>query len=103
MSNTEDKFKGRYEVNDGYAGGARPHHFTIRADDLGEGMDDEALEAFYEEAVQDHFEQHITPCSERLDEFIAWAKDRIAAGHAASEPTEEDDSYAGDDMMGASG
>lgn len=73
-----EKFEARYQVADGYAGGSRPQHFKIRASDLEDDMDDEALERFYEEAVQGDFEQRICPDSERVSEFIAWAKEHLA-------------------------
>lgn len=75
---TEKTFRARYQVADGYAGGSRPQHFKISADDLEDDMDDESLEIFYEQSVQDDFEQKIYPDSERVDEFIAWAKERLA-------------------------
>lgn len=78
MSMTDKKFKARYQVADGYAGGSRPQHFTIHAGDLEDDMDDAALQSFYEQSVQDDFEQKIYPDSERMDEFIAWAKERLA-------------------------
>lgn len=75
---TSDKFQARYQIDDGYYGGLRLHYFTISASDLEDDMDDEALERFYEESVQDDFEQHISPKSERVDEFVSWAKERLA-------------------------
>jgi predicted sulfurtransferase len=74
-----DKFKGRYEVSDGYVGGSRPHHFKFDASDLEDDMTDVDLVNAYEQAAQDHFEEHITPSVERVDEFIKWAREQLAA------------------------
>lgn len=73
------KFQGRYGVNDGYAGGARPHHFTVYDYELEDDMTDDQLERLYEEAVEESFAQNITPYPERVDEFIAWAREQLAA------------------------
>lgn len=75
---SKDKFQAKYQVEDGYAGKDRPRHFNIDPSQLEDDMDDGDLERFYEEAVQEHFEQNIAPAAERVDEFIAWAKARIA-------------------------
>lgn len=72
------KFKARYQAQDGYAGGSRPKHFTIISDELEDDMDEESLIAFYEDAVQSHFEQNVTPGAERVDEFVAWAREQLA-------------------------
>ena len=73
-----DKFKARYQVQDGYSGGARPQYFSIRAVDLDDEMTDEELVEFYEGAVQEHFEQNISPGIELVDEFLSWARDHLA-------------------------
>jgi hypothetical protein len=71
-------FQGKYTVADGYANqGSRPHTFTFYSGDLEDGMTDTDLENAYEQAVQDHFEQHITPEPDRLDEFKAWARKEL--------------------------
>lgn len=78
-----DTFKGRYTVGGGYIGGsARPHHFTIRASDLSDDMTDLELENLYYESAQEHFEQHITCETYDADEFVAWARARLAKGNA---------------------
>ena len=74
----DEKFEARYQAQDGYAGGDRPIHFKIDALDLEEGMDDEALREFYFDSVQGHFEQRVTPGPERVDEFVAWAKEQLS-------------------------
>lgn len=72
-----EKFKGRYQVADGYCGGARPQHLTIHAGDLEDDMTDEQLIEMYEAEIQQHFEEHISPSAERVDEFVAWARDQL--------------------------
>lgn len=74
-----EKFEACYQVDDGYVGKRRPKTFTIHAGDLDEEMSDEELEEFYDEAVEEHFRQHIYPSAERKEEFVEWAKQQIAA------------------------
>lgn len=76
MSN--EKFEARYQVADGYAGGAHPQYFKISADELESDMTDDDLEQFYEDAVSEDFQRRISPNSERVDAFIAWAREQIA-------------------------
>lgn len=82
---TEQKpFQARYEVDDGYSGGARPQHFVIRPDELEEGMTDDDLEYFYDESCNEHMLQNIGCSPSRVDEFVEWARDVLAA--RAQEP-----------------
>ena len=74
-----EKFRARYQAQDGYVGGDRPQHFNIDASDLEEDMTDADIEEFYHEAIQDHFEQHVSPGAERVVEFIAWAKAQLSS------------------------
>ena len=74
-----EKFQARYQVQDGYAGGARLH-FNIRADDIEDDMTTEdQLVEFYESAVRDHYDEHVYPGAERVDEFVSWARAQLAA------------------------
>ncbi len=41
-------------------------------------MTDEELIQFYEESAHDHFEQNVGCDAERVDEFVAWAREQIA-------------------------
>ena len=75
----DNTFKGRYEVSDGYVGDARPHKFNFDAGDIEEDMTDVDLVNAYEEAAQAHFEQHIMPSVERVEEFIKWAREQLSA------------------------
>lgn len=74
-----EKFKGSYQVDDGYCGGSRPQSFTISADEIEDDMDDKDLENLYYEEMQDHFVQNISPVSDQVSEFIEWAKEQMAA------------------------
>lgn len=77
---TEQKpFRARYEIDDGYAGGARPQYFAIRPDELEEDMTDDDLEAFYDESCAEHMQQNIGCSPSRVDEFIEWARAMLAA------------------------
>ena len=72
-----DKFKARYQVNDGYSGKSRPQHFEIDSSCIEDDMDDEQLINLYYESIQQHYDEHISPGAERIDEFVAWARDNI--------------------------
>ena len=75
-----EKFQARYQVQDGYAGAARPKHFNISADELEDDMTtEEQLVEFYEIAVQGHYDEYVSPCAERVDEFVSWARAQLAA------------------------
>lgn len=71
-------FKARYEVGDGYVG-SRPQNFTIRAEDLDEDMTDSELETLYEDMCQEHMQEHIVCATSRVDEFVEWAREVLAA------------------------
>ena len=79
-----EKFKGRYQVADGYAGGSRPQYFSIQAGDLEGDMEDAELEDFYAEAAEDHMRERITAECERVAEFVEWAKAQLAARKEAA-------------------
>lgn len=71
-------FQGRYQVQDGYAGGSRPQHVTIDAGDIEDDATDDELIRFYEDSIQDHFEKNISPGIQRTDEFVSWAREQLA-------------------------
>ena len=71
------KFNATYGVDDGYAGGSRPQHFTIHADDLDDDMTDEELQNFFHESMQEHFEQTVSPYAKNSDDFVAWAREQL--------------------------
>ena len=73
-----ETFEACYEVADGYVGRRRPKTFKIYANQLDEDLSEEELEELYDELVEDHFRQNIFPESERKEEFVQWAKKKIA-------------------------
>lgn len=79
-----EKFEATWEAEDGYVGGSRPHHVSIRADELDEDMDDEQLKNLFWEAIQSDFEQRCSPVSEDEGKFLEWAKEQIAANREQS-------------------
>lgn len=73
-----EKFRVTWGVEDGYAGGARPHYFSIRVDALNGDEDDAALNVLFYAELEQEFQDKITPYSADRDAFVAWAKERIA-------------------------
>jgi len=78
MAKSDDgKFKGVYEVDDGYAGKSRPKYFTIDKDIIPDDADDDILEAIFDKEMQEHYDNHISPIAKNKEEFIAWAHEWI--------------------------
>ena len=75
---SDDKFQGRYQVDDGYAGGSRPQHFTVNEWELEDDMTDADLERLYEELAEDHFRENISFSLSRSADFVEWAKKKLA-------------------------
>lgn len=71
------KFQATYGISDGYAGGDRPHHFSISSDEIEDDMTDEDLKTLYTDYVQDDFNDKIYPVPRKVDEFVAWAREQI--------------------------
>jgi hypothetical protein len=76
----ENAFEAQYQVEDGYVTGERPQTFQISAEDLEDDASDDALRAFYDNEIREHFlnSEKIYPSSRREDKFIDWAKAQIA-------------------------
>ena len=76
----DNRFEATYQTYDGYAGGSRPQHFEIRADDLEEDMGDNELESLFEQSMREHFQQNIYPegYGSSLEGFKAWARQKLA-------------------------
>jgi hypothetical protein len=70
------KFHAKYKVDDGYAGGSRPQGFTIDLADIEDDMDDGALEDLFQSAMEEDFQQRVTPYAVNSAEFIAWARQK---------------------------
>lgn len=70
------KFKVRWEVGDGYAGGSRPHWFEITDDFFQDDDTETHLRALFQEELERNFRDTITPYSDDEDAFVAWAIER---------------------------
>lgn len=66
-----------YGIEDGYAGGTRPHYVTIYLDDLSDCETDEEIENRIDEAVEEHMRETISTYWER--DQIAGVLERIQA------------------------
>ncbi len=77
MGRRENEIEITYGVEDGYAGGARPHHVSIPLDDLTDCETEADLEERIEQYVSDHFRENIGPYWRR--EQIEGLLDRLAA------------------------
>lgn len=73
-----NKFQCRYGVDDGFVSGGRSHAFTVNEDEI-EGMDESLLADYFDDCMQEVFEQKISPYSINKDEFIAWGKETLKA------------------------
>ena len=82
------QFRGRYEIDDGYAGGARPQYFTVDADDLEDDMTDEDIAALYDAQATEAFHNNVTCSATDGDKFLAWARGQIAERKKAEEDTD---------------
>lgn len=71
------KFQCTYEVDDGYAGGSRPKHFSIDESDIEEDMTENELRILFENEMRNDFEQRVSPFQKNEDEFVEWAKERL--------------------------
>lgn len=49
-----------YHIEDGYAGGSRPHHVKVDDGDLEECETEQEKIEVIEDAIQSHFEQNIS-------------------------------------------
>ena len=69
-----DKFNVRWEADDGYAGGARPHNTQLHASDIEEDMSNDDLEDYICDAVGDDFRERVSFSIDNMDEVLKWAK-----------------------------
>lgn len=78
---SDAKFQGTYEVDDGYVSGGRPLHFKVFTGDLESLPDDPSdddIVSLYEDLAREAFEEHVSQSVRRVDEFVAWARERIS-------------------------
>jgi hypothetical protein len=73
---SDNKFKARYEVDDGYAGGSRPQSFHISEGDfeIGPEMTDKQIADLFYDIVNEEMFQKISACNANVTEFVAWAR-----------------------------
>lgn len=69
-----ESFKVTWEVEDGYVGGARPHHFDIEPDDVVGFETDKDLTEYFWQCISDEFMQKASPVCNQGEAFLAWAK-----------------------------
>jgi hypothetical protein len=72
-----------YSVEDGYAGGARPHTVSIPLDDLTDCETEADLEERIDQNVNDHFRENIGPYWRR--EQIEGLLERVKAARDAED------------------
>jgi hypothetical protein len=85
---SEDKFRVSWEADDGYAGGSRPHSFTVRADEVADFDDvDAAMEYLTRERLDEEFREKIRPYVSDAAKVRAWVESVFAA-RAAEEKYE---------------
>lgn len=80
-----ETFEGTYEVDDGYVSKGRPKPFEIDADDLDDDMTDDEIVELYETTAREAFEQEVTWYAKDGDEFLAWAREQLAARRKVDE------------------
>ena len=85
----KDAFKCIYDVDDGYAGGSRPHSFSIWQSELDEDMTEEDVDNLFEERMQESFLQRLSPYGRNKESFINWALEVI---ETIKEENEDEDS-----------
>jgi hypothetical protein len=71
-----DEFIARYVVRN-FRGDIALHPFKINACDIPGNMDDSDLKDLYEELIYEDYRLSVYPEAEKVDEFVAWAKDAI--------------------------
>lgn len=76
MRHRADGFCATYEIEDGYAGGARPQRFAVRPDDIEEDMSEGDLrDLLIEMAEEDMRQKTNVAISDRdFESFLEWAR-----------------------------
>jgi len=73
MSN--DKFKLRYEIEDGYVGGSRPQYVDIYAEDFEDDMDEEDIREMIEDLAHEDMIERVSATVNNLGEAVAWVSE----------------------------
>lgn len=71
---SRDTFTAKYEIADGYCGGARPQSFRIDAGDISPDMTDDQLEQLFHDMAEEDMAQNHPSEQLNVVEFIAWAR-----------------------------
>ncbi len=73
-----DAFEVTWEVDDGYAGGARPQRFEIDESEL-EAWDADDVGELFDQMLYDEFRNNIHFWSGDREAFIEWARSKMGA------------------------
>lgn len=75
-----ERFKLRWQVEDGYVGGDRPQITSVFLDEFEEDMDVAAIKEQLEQQVQSSFDARISWCCENLDEVAKQIHAALSGG-----------------------
>lgn len=70
----------KYGIDDGYAGGSRPHYVKVDTEDF-DGMEEEDVKAAIWEIIEDDMQNHVHPY---------WSGDELPEVMSAIEAEQED-------------
>jgi hypothetical protein len=70
----EGTFTIKYEIEDGYAGGARPQSFLVDEDSIEPDMTEQQIESLLYEMAQEDMLQKVSASVDNVDAFLDWAK-----------------------------
>ena len=71
-----DEFRITYGVDDGYAGGDRPQHTSISANDFEADCSEQSLKDLFWEEIERHMRENLHAFCNQESAFIAWAKEQ---------------------------
>ena len=67
---SKDSLEIEWEVDDGYAGGQRPHEFEIDFSEFDDCETEEEVQNRLEEIIQEEFEQNINWYCSNMDDYV---------------------------------
>jgi hypothetical protein len=84
-----DEIEITYSVEDGYAGGSRPHHVSIPLDELTDCETEADIEERIDQCVNDHFRETIGPYwrREQMEAVVERVQAAREAEDAEDQPT----------------
>lgn len=80
-----DKFEITYHLDDGYVGKDRPYYVSIGDGEINPDMTDAELSNLFFDTIHDHFVENHHPYSNEEEEFLEWARAKIAEQKAEEE------------------